>query len=77
MKNENYTTIILTAEEGHYLTQASDDIDIMNRVIATRVALGKNSSQEDWKEITKEEGDELLEAKNKAYEENKPWEQES
>lgn len=65
MTSENYTSIILTADEGFYLTQV-EDVDILSRVIATKVALSVHSSPEDWKEITEEEAKSFMEEQNEA-----------
>ena len=51
MQTQNYTVTILTASEGHKLTQAAD-IDIKSRFVVSQVALGANDSIENWKEIT-------------------------
>lgn len=51
MKQETFTTIVLHAEEGKFLTQAAD-VPIEARVIGTTIALGKNDSPENWKEIS-------------------------
>lgn len=61
---KDFNTTVITAEEGKYLTQ-SFDLDIENRVIATTVALGKNDSVDNWKEITKEEGDSIINEQTK------------
>lgn len=61
MVQSEFKTIILTAEEGKYLTQ-SFDVDIEKRVIGTTIALGKNDSVDNWKEITKEEADTIKQA---------------
>ena len=68
MKIENYTTIILTAEEGYYLTQ-SFEVDLRDRIISTKVALGITSTKDDWKEISIQEGDQILEDQKKLMEE--------
>lgn len=60
---KEFNTTVITAEEGKYLTQ-SFDLDIENRVIATTVALGKNDSVDNWKEITKEEGNTIVKEQN-------------
>ena len=56
MKSEQFTTTILEAEEGHFLTQAKD-VDIKDRIIASKIALGKYDSAENWKEISSEEAE--------------------
>lgn len=60
---KDFNTTVITAEEGKYLTQ-SFDLDIENRVIATTVSLGKNDSVDNWKEITKEEGNTIVKEQN-------------
>lgn len=56
MVQNEFKTTVITAEEGKYLTQ-SFEVDIENRVVASTIALGKNDTVENWKEITKEEAD--------------------
>lgn len=73
MTNENYTSIILIAESGKYLTQVSEDIEINDRIVATQIALSKYSVPEDWKEITEEEARIIIE---KQEEERKRMEEE-
>lgn len=67
MKTQNYTVTILTASEGHKLTQAAD-IDIKSRFIASQVALGANDSIENWKEITDAEAAAIEEEIRAAHE---------
>lgn len=57
MKTEKFTTMILTPEEGKYLTQTAG-VDIRERIISTSVALGRNDSAANWREITQAEADE-------------------
>lgn len=57
MKSNSFTTIIIEAEDNHYLTQSSDSVEVKDRIIATRIALGKYDSADNYKEITKAEGD--------------------
>lgn len=66
MTTDNYTTVIMTADEGFMLTQSSEDIGIIDRIVAERVALGKYSTVNDWKEITKEEADQIIAEQNTA-----------
>lgn len=58
MKQQTFTTTILEAEEGMYLTQASEDIDIKERIVGTTVAVGRNDSPDNWKEISAEQAEE-------------------
>lgn len=68
MRQESFTTIIIEAEEGKFLTQASQDIDIKDRVIGTKVALGRNDSPDNWCEISKADKEEFERLKNEAIE---------
>lgn len=63
MTSENYTSIVLTADEGYYLTQTAD-VELTDRVVASKVALSKFSTVDDWKEITKEEADQIIAEQN-------------
>lgn len=63
MTSENYTSIVLTADEGYCLTQTAD-VDIKDRVVASKVALSKHSTVDDWKEITKEKADQIIAQQN-------------
>ena len=67
MTSENFTTTVLTAEEGKYLTQ-SGEVEITERVVATKVALGRGSSADDWCEISSAEAAEITAAKQAARE---------
>lgn len=53
----------MTAEDGYYLTQTAD-VELSERIVATKVALGKFSTVDDWKEISKAEGDQIIAAQN-------------
>ena len=48
MTSENYSSVILKAKEGFYITEVDDSIDIQNRTIATAVALGTNDSADNY-----------------------------
>lgn len=65
MTTENIQTMLMTAEEGYYLTQVAD-VDLSERIVASKVALSKFSTIDDWKEITKEEGDQIIAEQNAA-----------
>lgn len=69
MKTNEYKTTIITAADGKYITNADDNVDIKDRLIATSIALGKFDSVDNYKEITKEEADELKAAQEKAQKE--------
>lgn len=65
MTSQSHQTTIISAEGDNYLTQFSD-VPLNERIVATRVALGKFSSPDQWKEISKEEGAEIIAAQNQA-----------
>lgn len=69
MKSTEFTTTILKPDEGYFLTQV-EDVDIRNRVIATTVALGKNDSADNWKEINSEIAEEYRKLQKEAFEED-------
>lgn len=58
MVTSSYTTIVLTAAEGCYLTQANCE-DIRAAVITERVYLAKSDSPDNWREITAAEADDI------------------
>lgn len=66
MKSKKFTTTVLTADEGMFLTNSGEDIDIKERVIARTVALGKYDSASNYKEITAEEAGEYLKQQEQA-----------
>lgn len=68
MTSENYSSVILKAKEGFYITEV-DSIDIQNRTIATAIALGTNDSADNYKEITADEADELKRLQDEARKE--------
>lgn len=55
--------MVVTAENGYYLTQVAD-VPLAERIVASKVALSKHSTIDDWKEITKEEGDQIIAEQN-------------
>lgn len=55
----------IKAHKNKYLTQV-DDVDIKERIITTCVYLASNDSIDNWKEISKEEGDTLKQGKEEA-----------
>ena len=59
MKTEEFTTIMLTADEGHFLTER-EDVPILQRTVATTVAVGRNDSAENWVEISAEEAEKYI-----------------
>ena len=58
MVTSSYTTIVLTAAEGCYLTQANCE-DIRAAVIAERVYLANTDSPDNWREISAAEADSI------------------
>ena len=58
MVTSSYTTIVLTAAEGCYLTQANCD-DIRGTIITERVYLANTDSPDNWREITAAEADDI------------------
>ena len=69
MTSENYSSVIIKAKEGFYITEVDDSIDIQNRTIATAIALGTNDSADNYKEITADEADELKRLQDEARKE--------
>ena len=60
MKIENYSSVkILVPSEGYKLTQ-KEDVDISERIISERLALGKYDSYNNYKEISNEESEIML-----------------
>lgn len=68
MKQSQFTTTILEAEEGKYITQVAD-VDVSQRVLVTKIALSYYDSPDNWKEITEEEAEELKEHSETSIEE--------
>lgn len=60
MKQSNFNVITLEASKDKYLTQV-EDVDIKDRIVASTVVIGRNDSPENYKEITKEEGNKYVE----------------
>ena len=66
MTQRDYTTVVLTPEEGHYLTQV-DDVALMQRVVTDQpVYLASTDSPENWREITAQEAQAYLAARREA-----------
>lgn len=57
MIQEEIKVRVIKPSEGYLLTQASDDVEIQNRVISDKVFLAVTDAPENWKEITIEEAD--------------------
>ena len=58
METTQYTTTVLTAAEGHKLTQAGE-VDIIARTITPKAFLAATDSPDNWREITDAEADAL------------------
>ena len=71
MTTESFKTVVLRAAADHYLTQSAD-VDIIERMVVTVICLGRNDSAENYREITKEEGDAILAEQNQARKEEQP-----
>lgn len=65
MTTENIQTMVMTSKNGYYLTQVAD-VPLAERIVASKVALSKFLTIDDWKEITKEEGDQIIAEQNAA-----------
>ena len=61
MQQTEFKTIVISADEGHFLTQVGD-VPISERLIATTIAIGRNDSAENYIEIDKQTADEYLAA---------------
>ncbi len=61
MTIESFKTTVLRASQGHFLTQSAD-VDIKERIVASVIALGKNDSEANYKEITETEAEEIRQA---------------
>lgn len=61
MTQEQYTTMVLKADEGMALTQAAD-VSVCERIVTDTVYLAANDSPDNWKEITEAEGAEIVAA---------------
>lgn len=70
MVESTYTTRVLTAAEGHFLTQANLE-NVEGAVISTKVYLAVNDAPENWKEITAEEAEAIKAEQEKISEERR------
>lgn len=57
MKISQLSATFLEADENKYLTQIDETVELKDRIVAIKLALGKYDSADNYKEITKEEGD--------------------
>lgn len=63
-------TTVIEAGEGKFLTQVSKSINIRARVVAKRIAIGKNDSPDNWHEISEEEAMEFERQLNQAIQDD-------
>lgn len=61
MRQTEYRTIRLEADEGMMLTQANE-VDPMERVVATEVYIGAGDSPDNWVEIPARQGELIKQA---------------
>lgn len=62
MIQKDYTTRVLEAEEGHQLTQSDESVDLMKRMVSKIIYLAATDSPDNWKEITDEDAQAILDA---------------
>lgn len=67
MTQTDYTTRVLHADEGHFLTQAGE-VPIPDRAVTETVYLAATDSPDNWREITADEAEATLEAQREAAE---------
>ena len=76
MESNNNTPIVVVPDEGKFLTQAAD-VEILDRIIATTIVLGKNDTRSNWIEINQAQADEYMALKEKEIEERRKAEEEA
>ena len=64
-------TKVIRPSEGYYLTQVDEEVSITDRMVATVIAIGKNDSPDNYKEITQEEADAIRAEQAAAREQEK------
>ena len=67
--NKKVEVRILRPSEGYYLTQASDEVDVKDRVFLKTLVLALTDSPENWKEISIEEANVIKEEQDKIFDE--------
>ena len=67
--NKKVEVKILRPSEGYYLTQASDKVDVKDRVFLKTLVLALTDSPENWKEISIEEANVIKEEQDKIFDE--------
>ena len=70
METKQTTLTIINAEEGKYLTQASEDVELMARTVACEIALGEGVSPDSYKEIDAATAKAILAAQKQQREED-------
>lgn len=76
MASNNNTPIVVVPDEGKFLTQAAD-VEILDRIIASTIVLGKNDTRSNWIEIDQAQADEYMALKEKEIEERRKAEEEA
>ena len=67
--NKKVEVRILRPSEGYYLTQASDEVDVKDRVFLKTLVLALTDLPENWKEISIEEANVIKEEQDKIFDE--------
>lgn len=70
METKQTTLTIINAEEGKYLTQASEDVELMARTVASEIALGEGVTPDSYKEIDTATAKAILAAQKQQREED-------
>lgn len=68
MKTSNFTTVILKADANCFLTNADPETDILDRIVADTIAIGKYDSAENYIEIDAETAEQYRKEIAEAYE---------
>ena len=68
MNTTEFKTIILRADDGFMLTDVAE-VDIIDRTLATTVALGAADSPDNYREITLAEAEQIRALQQKALDE--------
>lgn len=74
MTHSDYTTRVITADQGHWLTQNPQPDDPKGITLSTRVFLAANDTPDNWREITEEQAQALRDLIQQAVEEEHPQE---
>ena len=59
MQTNEFTTIVIKADNNKYLTQSDNKIILKDRIVCRQVAIGKNDNVDNWVEITEQKGNEI------------------